>query len=117
MINSEIEKSIDNSVLSWLATTSEDGFPNVSPKEAFVYDGESKILVANIASPTTVRNLKRDPRVCISFVNVFIQKGHKIKGQAKIIMPGDSGYETRLRKLTDAIGTAFPIISIIEITP
>ncbi len=117
MITSEIAESIEQSVLCWLATTSEDGFPNVSPKEAFLYDGEGKILVANIASPVTARNIGQNANVCISFVNVFIQKGYKIVGTANILKRGDSGYENKHGKLVAAIGSAFPIISVIEIEP
>ena len=117
MITEEIAKSIGSSVLCWLATVSEDGLPNVSPKEAFLHDGEGKILVANIASPKTVRNIDQTKNVCLSFVNVFIQKGYKITGKAKVWNPGSVGYEDRLRKLISEIGETFPIISIIEIDP
>ncbi|MCB1204124.1 MAG: pyridoxamine 5'-phosphate oxidase family protein [Verrucomicrobiae bacterium] len=117
MITPEIIDSIDQSVLCWLATVSGDGFPNVSPKEAFLYDGKGKILIGNIASPVTVRNIERDERVCVSFVNVFVQKGYKITGRAKVLRPDDVSYEDKHRKLTLAIGSAFPIISIIEIDP
>ena len=117
MITAEIAESIDQSVLCWLATVSEDGSPNVSPKEAFLHDGEGRLLVANIASPVSVRNIERNDRVCISFVNVFVQKGFKIEGTATILRPGDPGFEDKLGKLTAAIGSAFPILSIIEIEP
>jgi len=117
MITSKIADSIDQSVLCWLATISEDGFPNVSPKEAFLHDGEGKLLVANIASPVTVRNLERDPRVCLSFVNVFVQKGYKITGKAAVLKPGDAGFDEQHRPLTAAIGAAFPVISVIVIEP
>ena len=53
LITAEIARSIEQSVLCWLATVSADGIPNVSPKEAFLHDGEGRLLVANIASPTT----------------------------------------------------------------
>jgi len=117
MITPEIADSIDQSVLCWLATNSEDGFPNVSPKEAFLYDGEGKILVANIASPITVRNIERDERVCISFVNIFVQKGYKIVGIANIVRRTDPGYEDKHGILTAVIGSTFPILSVIEIDP
>ncbi|WP_366100586.1 pyridoxamine 5'-phosphate oxidase family protein [Flavobacterium sp.] len=37
MFNQEVIKSIEQSVLCWLATSDEDNFPNVSPKEMFTY--------------------------------------------------------------------------------
>lgn len=117
MITPEIADSIEQSVLCWIATNSENGFPNVSPKEAFLHDGEGKILVANIASPVTAGNIERDNKVCLSFVNVFVQKGYKITGTATVVKKGDPGYEERHAKLTAMIGTAFPILSILEIDP
>ena len=51
LITSEVAESIDCSVLCWLATVSSDGIPNVSPKEAFLHDGQGRVLIANIASP------------------------------------------------------------------
>lgn len=117
MITSEIVDSINHSVLCWLATTSVDGSPNVSPKEAFYYDGADRILVANIASPTTVQNIAHERRVCLSFVNVFTQKGYKIKGDAMNIIPGHPEYEKKLEIITSFIGTDFPIVSIVEIIP
>jgi uncharacterized protein len=117
MITAEVAESIDQSVLCWLATISNDGFPNVSPKEAFLHDGEGRILIANIASPMTVRNIAREPRVCVSFVNVFVQKGYKIIGKATVLKAGDAEFEEKHRQLIAAIGTAFTVISVIVIEP
>jgi uncharacterized protein len=117
MITTDIAHAIDQSVLCWLATISADGFPNVSPKEAFLHDGEGKILVANIASPVTVRNIERDSRICVSFVNIFIQKRYKITGNATVLKPGDSGFDEKQHQLIAAIGSAFPVISVIAIKP
>jgi len=46
-----------------------------------VFDAEH-IAVANIASPGTAKNIEANPKVCLTFVHVFAQKGYKIKGQA-----------------------------------
>ena len=46
------------SVLCWLATVDDHGMPNVSPKEIFCCHGERELLIANIASPQSVRNIK-----------------------------------------------------------
>ena len=117
LITTEVAESIDRSVLCWLATVSEDGFPNVSPKEAFLHDGHGRILVANIASPTTVRNIRSHPRVCLSFVDVFFQKGFKIRGTAVVIDPGDAAFDKSKGRLLETIGTTFSILSVIEVTP
>ena len=103
MLNADIKKYIDSSVLCWLATTSPDHVPNVSPKETFTWYGDTHIIVANIASPQTVRNIKQNNKVCISFIDVFIQKGYQIKGSAEIVKRSDSGFvpmEALLLKIT-----------------
>ena len=117
MITPEVARSMEESVLCWLATVSETGVPNVSPKEAFLHDGQGRILVANIASPVTVKNIEAVEQVCISFVNVFVQKGYKIQGRARVYRSGETGFEERHGKLTEKIGTRFPILSVIEIEP
>ena len=117
VLTGEVKRGIERSVLCWLATQSEDGYPNVSPKEAFLHDGGDKILIANIASPESVRNIKRNPKVCLSFVDVFVQKGYKIKGQASLFEKADAGYDVRHEKLLDFIGPKYEIRSVIEVEP
>jgi len=115
MLNQDIKKYIDHSILCWLATADEEGFPNVSPKEMFAYHGEDKLLIANIASPNTIRNLKVNAKVCVSFVEIFVQKGYKLKGIAKIIKPATPSFLEKVKVLTMKFGTAYPISSLIEI--
>lgn len=69
MINSEVKKYIDKSVLCWLATVNGLNEPNVSPKEVFTYVGEHTLLIANIASPNSIKNISENPNVCISFID------------------------------------------------
>ena len=117
LITDEVAAAIDASVLCWLATVSAEGAPNVSPKEAFLHGGQGRILVANIASPVTVRNIRAVPQVCASFVDVFVQRGFKVEGGARVIGRDDPGYGGRHALLTAEIGDAFEILSIIEIEP
>lgn len=115
-LTTEIKKSINKSVLCWLATSSTDGIPNVSPKEIFNYYGTNNIIVANIASPQTIRNIKQNENVCISFIDILVQKGFQIKGKAKIIGkidPEFSEMENVLTKMTDG---NFPFSTITKIT-
>ena len=117
MIPDDVIESMEGSVLCWLATVSEAGLPNVSPKEAWVYSGAGKILVAHIASPVTVRNIERIPEVCLSFINIFLQKGYKITGKARVLRKQMEGFEEAFQSLTAAFGTQFPISAVIEIQP
>jgi uncharacterized protein len=115
MVTEEVKHCIKKSILCWLATTDSRNEPNVSPKEMFTLYGESTLLVANIASPQTVRNIVANPKVCVSFVDIFIQKGFKVKGTAKVIDNTDKDYDHKLKMLIDLFTDKFPIKSIIEI--
>lgn len=112
MLTIEIKKAINDSVLCWLATSSADNIPNVSPKEIFTYFGDSLILVANIASPQTVRNIKENEQVCISFIDVFVQKGFQVKGSASIIKKTDSEFQELSRPLLEITKGEYPFSSL-----
>ncbi len=109
MMNQEIQKAISESVLCWLATADSDGMPNVSPKEMFVSDGADQILVANIASPNSMKNIKENENVCVSFIDIFKQKGFKVKGTATIIETTEDAYYSKLKLLQQLGDEGFPI--------
>ena len=114
-LTGDIRHSIDRSVLCWLATVSEDLIPNVSPKEIFTYFGEDTIIIANIASPQTMRNLQNNKNACVSFIDVLVQKGYQVKGQAEIIKKGAVGFMKMEEQLLILTGGKFPFSSIIRI--
>ena len=115
-LTTEIKEYIDRSVLCWLATASSENLPNVSPKEIFNYYGTDKIIVANIASPQTVRNIKQNHNVCISFIDIFIQKGFQVKGKAKIVEKTDAKFPEMEKILTEMTSGNIPFSTITEIS-
>jgi len=116
MITEKIKRSIDKSVLCWLATCNENLEPNVSPKEMFVCQDDNTLLIANIASPNSLKNIKVNQNVCVSFVDIFIQKGYKLKGIAKVISKRDSVFPKKSKIITDKFSDLYPISDILEIT-
>ncbi|MEW8337134.1 MAG: pyridoxamine 5'-phosphate oxidase family protein [gamma proteobacterium symbiont of Ctena orbiculata] len=115
MLDADIKKSIEASVLCWLATATPDGNPNVSPKEMFVHYGEDAVIIANIASPRSVANIKSSSSVCVSFIDVFKQKGFKLTGKATIVEKDDAEFEPLLNELHKLGGENFPVRSIIKV--
>lgn len=118
----EIKSSIKESVLCWLATSSKENIPNVSPKEIFDYYTDETIIVANIASPQTVKNIKENEHVCISFIDILVQKGFQIKGKARIVDQSDLLFTDMYMKLSKMTAEKFPfntitVISISTIKP
>ena len=115
MLSREILASAQKSVLCWLATADAQGQPNVSPKEIFTFYDAEHFLIANIASPNSVRNIAANPRVCVSFIDVFVQKGFKVSGVAQNIVKQDADYEKWAAPLNAMAGPRFLIRSVILI--
>ncbi len=115
-LTTEIKDYINRSVLCWLATVSPENKPNVSPKEIFNYYGVDKIIVANIASPQTVQNIKQNKNVCVSFIDILVQKGFQVKGNARIVEKTDLEFSEMEKILTKMTGGDFPFATITEIT-
>ncbi|MEQ9347934.1 MAG: pyridoxamine 5'-phosphate oxidase family protein [Thalassospira sp.] len=115
MLSDDIRDYANRSVLCWLATPSDDG-PSVSPKEIFACFGEDRIIIANIASPNSVKNIRDEPRVCVSFVDVFSQKGWQLYGDAVLLRAGDDGFEDRKAILQELAGDAFRVATLWDVT-
>ena len=116
MLSDEVKKSIEESVLCWLATVSKEGVTSVSPKEIFIAHGNEELLIANIASPNSVNNILDNPNVCVSLVHIFKQKGFKIYGSAVYLGQADEGYEERFNLLQKIAGNKFPVQGVIKIS-
>ncbi len=71
MLTAKVKKSIEQSALCWLAT-SKDSLPNVSPKEIFGAEDDTHVSIAHIASSSSVQNIRSNPNVCVSFIDVFV---------------------------------------------
>ena len=115
ILTEDILSDIENSVLCWLATVDDDGHPNVSPKEIFSYCGDDSLIIADIASPNSVKNIKANSHVCVSFIDVFRQKGRKINGIAEIIAPDDERFDIVGKTVLAMAGPDFPVKHILKI--
>lgn len=115
MLTPTIQQYIQQSILCWLATVDSDGCPNVSPKELFLSTNEYTLVIAHIASPQSVKNIQTQPKVCVSFVDVFVQKGYKIKGKATLVSRHDSTYKDYNNLFQQQYGNAFAMTAFIVI--
>ena len=110
MLSEDVLKYLERSVLCWLATVDSDGQPNVSPKEIFTVRN-GKLLIANIASPGSVKNIKANAKVCVSFVDVLVQKGYQLKGIASVLMPSED--RVAFQAIQDLAGEKYKVLSVI----
>jgi hypothetical protein len=115
MFNDEIRDCVRRSVLCWLATADANGQPNVSPKEVFALTGKNKLLIAHIASPQSVANVRQQPLVCVSCIDIFEQRGFKFAGSARVVVPTDANFAGLAEPLLAQTQGLFPIRAVIEV--
>lgn len=115
MLTEEISDCAGRATLCWLATVDGAGQPNVSPKEIFAVFDAQHLVIAHIASPTSVRNLRARDRVCVSFIDIFVQKGWKIIGSARLLGRHEASYTQWVAPLAPKAGPRFPIHGVIVV--
>lgn len=111
-----MQAELDRSVLCWLATASANGVPNVSPKEIYSAFSRKQIVIADIASPVSVRNIRENPQVCVSFIDIFRQQGFKVSGVASLIAPDEDDFSRCGADLFVKAGPEFRIRHIILVS-
>lgn len=115
LLNKPVRDAARRSVLCWLATVDANGQPNVSPKEVWAIVDEQHVVVAHIASPVSARNIAQHPQVCLSFVDVFVQKGFKLVGTAREVRADNAEFATWAKPLLAMVGERFTIHSVLVV--
>jgi predicted pyridoxine 5'-phosphate oxidase superfamily flavin-nucleotide-binding protein len=75
--------------LGFVATVTEDGRPNVSPKGTTTVWDDERLMFADVASPGTVANLAANPHVDVNVVDPILRKGFRFTGTATVHTDGD----------------------------
>jgi predicted pyridoxine 5'-phosphate oxidase superfamily flavin-nucleotide-binding protein len=115
LLTGAVRELAHRSVLCWLATVDAKGQPNVSPKEVWAIADDQHVVVAHIASPVSARNIAQHPQVCLSFVDVFVQKGFKLLGTAREVRAADPEFASWAKPLLAMVGQRFIIHSVLVI--
>ena len=102
-------QSLGGCVLCWLATVDAEGQPHVSPKEVFAVFDEQHVVIAHIASPTSVKNVLQNPKVCVSLIDIFVQKGWKLLGRSQYVHSSDEVFDGYAKPLLPMAGDQFNI--------
>ena len=116
MLSTQVSELADRSVLCWLATLDAAGQPNVSPKEVFAVFDSEHLVIANIASPRSARNIEGQALVCVSFIDVFVQKGYKVAGVARNVGRQEPDFALWSQPLARKAGPRFRIRSVFVVT-
>ena len=88
LITPEIKEFLERQKLGFVATVSEDGTPNISPKGTIIGWTSELLAFANIRSPDTVNNLKNNPNVEINVIDSLLRKGYLFQGTSRILNDG-----------------------------
>lgn len=112
----EIKDCINNNILCWLATSSANNAPNVSPKELFTLHHDDSLLIANVRSPQTAKNVQTNPQVCVSIIDIFRQKGYQLYGTGELIRRKDPRFEELAKPLLALSEGKYPFASLFQIT-
>ncbi|HEY4318846.1 MAG TPA: pyridoxamine 5'-phosphate oxidase family protein [Herbaspirillum sp.] len=115
-INADMQAIIKQAILSFVATVNEDGTPNLSPKASLTVRN-GVLYFADIASPGTIRNLKRNPAIEINVVDVFERRGYRFKGRALILSPGNDEYSMIADWVQATNGPEYPVDQVVKIEP
>ncbi|MXW97744.1 MAG: pyridoxamine 5'-phosphate oxidase family protein [Acidimicrobiaceae bacterium] len=115
-ITDAVRREADRAVLCWLATVSADGIPNVSPKEIWRVHDDSTVVIAEIASPRSLRNLRHNSAACVSFVDVFRQRGFKLVGSVRVVGRADPDFGEMAGALVEIAGDKFKVRNALVLT-
>jgi predicted pyridoxine 5'-phosphate oxidase superfamily flavin-nucleotide-binding protein len=113
-ITADMKAIVRQAILSFVATVNEDGTPNLSPKASLtVVNGT--LHFADIASPRTIQNLRRNPAVEINVVDIFERRGYRFTGRASILSPGDEEYSMVADWVRATNGPEYPVDHVVRI--
>ena len=88
-INEEMKGVIEEQRLSYVATASKNGRPNVSPKGSIVYVDENTLAFAAVRSEKTLANIQENPWAAVAVLDVPNRKGFQFKGKTEKVNEGD----------------------------
>ncbi len=115
-ITADMEEIIKQAMLSFVATINEDGTPNLSPKASLAVRN-GVLYFADIASPGTIRNLKRNPSIEINVVDIFQRRGYRFKGRAQLLPPEHDEYLMIAGWVKATNGQEYPVDHVVKIEP
>ena len=115
MFDEDMKQIVARTILCFAATTNEDGSPNLSPKSSLRVHDDSHLMFANMASPGTVGNLRRDPRIEINCVDIFARRGYRFVGRATVHSGDDPLYVALKTDVAAEHGDAIPVFDAVLI--
>jgi predicted pyridoxine 5'-phosphate oxidase superfamily flavin-nucleotide-binding protein len=88
ILTEDMKRVVNEQRLGFVATVCPDGTPSLSPKGTTAVWDDDHIVFADIRSPATVANLRRNPSTEINVVDPMVRKGYRFKGMASVLTEG-----------------------------
>jgi uncharacterized protein len=88
-LTADMKRVVMEQRLAFVATVCPDGTPNLSPKGTIAIWDDDHLVFADIRSPGTISNLKKNPAVELNVVDPFVRKGYRFKGAGEVIADGE----------------------------
>jgi len=115
ILTTDMLDAIQRAILSFVATVNEDGSPNLSPKASLVARNDA-LFFADIASPRTIENLRRNPAISINVVDVFARRGgYRFNGTASVLPAGDPDRASVAEWVWRTNGSDYPVNHVVRI--
>ena len=106
LLTAEIRRLVRQEGLGFVATVRPDGSPALSPKGTLSVVDERHLAFVNLASPHTVANLRRDPRLEVNVVDPILRKGYRFVGTGQVLTDGPD-YSRLMDWFADQRGTDY----------
>ncbi len=101
--------------LGWVSTASAAGVPNAVPKGSVRVLDDSHIMFADLFSLKTRANLKENPHVGVTVIDLETYQGYQIKGTAELLESGPI-FERMQEELKKAPRPLPPPVYVVVIT-
>ncbi len=89
ILTADMKRVVEEQRLGFVATVCPDGTPNLSPKGTTAVWDDDHLVFANIRSPNTIANLRRNPSLEVNVIDPFVRKGYRFKGTGSVVESGD----------------------------
>lgn len=117
MFTPDLRDLANSSVLLWLATLTPEGAPSLSPKEIWQLLPDDSLIIADILSPGSRRNLRADPRASAVFLDIFRQAGFRLSGRARVVARDEEEFATLGAALLGMAEPKFRVSALIHLVP
>ena len=93
ILNDDMQRVVRQQRFGYMATVCPDGSPNLSPKGTTAVWDDDHLVFGDLASPTTMANLRENPAMEINVVDVYSRKGYRFKGTVRIVEKGEALFD------------------------